>query len=79
MNDQELETAGVRAYELGCAVAVKQAAVNAYNNGRPDIAQYLVDRLQPAHHLLLECMKEAGAFTQIASPATDANGRPLRK
>jgi hypothetical protein len=77
MNDQQLELDGIRAFELGCAVAVKQAAIDNYHSGRPDLAQYLNDRLRPEHHLLLGCMKEAGAFTQVAH--TDANGRPLRK
>lgn len=70
MNEQQLmEKASAVSYELGAAVAVKQAADNAQVNGRPDVAEYLVGCLKPAHKLLLNCMKEAAAHTHVARQA----------
>lgn len=71
MNEQQLmEKASAVSYELGAAVAVKRAADNARANGRPDIAEHFYGLLQPAHRLLLTCMKEAAAHTHVARQAS---------
>lgn len=62
-----LEQMGDLAEHAGRANARKTAAENAHANGRPDAAQYLYGALTPAHELLLQCMKEAGQFTQVAT------------
>lgn len=66
---QLMEKAAITSYELGAAVAIKQAAETVYANGRPDVAEFLMSRLQPAHRLLLNCMKEAAARTHVARAA----------
>ncbi len=53
------------AYELGAAVAVKQAADDFYRAGQPEAAQYLLGHLAPAHQLLLSCMKEAADVSGV--------------